>query len=492
MPPRPARIRNTAAGSDGRPLGLHPDSPTPRLYDRLVAELRARRLGSATEQAYVGWIKRYLQFHDHQHPTRLNQRHLAAFLRRLTEDKTDGQRRREALAAAFFLYRHVLPDSFPWLTAFEPQNVKPKTADAAGKGETGRRAQRTVPDSRKSPARAEILEQMRRAIRVRNLARSTENSYVNWVNRFLRFHHNRHPLEMGKTEVSAFLTHLAVEGNVAASTQNQALAALLFLYRNVLERDFGWLDDVVRAKKPKHLPAVFTAEEAEAIIRELSGVRWLMGMLIYGGGLRVTECLRSRVKDLDFERLEITVRDAKGAKDRVTLLPQGLVDPLQKHIEQVRQQHERAMQAGYGGVELPFALARKYPNAQFEWGWQYVFPAPRPSRDPRSGAYRRHHLDPSIIQNAVRHAIRKLEINKHAGCHTFRHTFATELLAHGTDIRTVQELLGHKDVRTTQIYTHVLRQNSYAVRSPADRMICATGNARVSPRQSNAPYNAPV
>jgi len=269
---------------------------------------------------------------------------------------------------------------------------------------------------------------------------------------------------------------------VAASTQNQALSALLFLYREVLESDFGWLNDVVRAKKPKRLPVVFSPEEAMGIIGELNGVRWLMGMQLYGGGLRLNECLRQRVKDLNFEGLEVTAREGKGAKDRVTLLPMAVVEPLKEHLEHVREAHERALREGHGGVELPHALARKYPNADREWGWQYVYPAERPSRDPRSGARRRHHLDPSFMQKAVAASIKKLGINKHAGCHTLRHSFATHLLADGTDIRTVQELLGHKDVSTTQIYTHVLKLNGFAVKSPADRFPGANLRRPKTPR----------
>jgi integron integrase len=287
------------------------------------------------------------------------------------------------------------------------------------------------------------------------------------------FHHKRHPLEMGASEVSTFLTDLAVERHVAASTQNQALAALLFLYREVLERDFGWLDDVVRAKKPKHLPEVFTPEEVAAIVEELRGVRRLMVMLLYGGGLRLQECLRRRVKDLDFEHLQLVIRDAKGEKDRLTIMPQAVVELLQTHLRSVRVAHERALEEGFGGVELPYALAQKYPQAQFEWGWQYVFPADQPSKDPRSGAFRRHHVDPSFLQKAVHAAIREVGIKKHAGCHTFRHSFATHLLANGTDIRTVQDLLGHQDVNTTKIYTHVLQLNGFAVKSPVDRLFGA-------------------
>jgi len=314
-----------------------------------------------------------------------------------------------------------------------------------------------------------LLDQVRDCCRVRHMALKTEYTYVAWIRRFILFHNKRHPMEMGEKEVTEFLTHLAVAGHVAASTQNQALSALLFLYRSVLQREFGWLDNVVRAKKPKRLPVVFSPEEAMAVLGQLQGVRWLMGVLLYGAGLRLEECLRLRVKDLDLGRLQITVRDAKGEKDRVTLLPGMVVDALKEHLVRVRQQHERALREGYGGVELPYALQRKYPQADREWGWQYVFPADRPSRDPRSGAWRRHHYDPSFLQKAVRVAIRRAGITKHGGCHTFRHSFATHLVADGVDIRTVQELLGHKDVKTTQIYTHVLRLNGFAVKSPADR-----------------------
>jgi integron integrase len=319
------------------------------------------------------------------------------------------------------------------------------------------------------PGQPKLLDRVRDRCRVRHLSLSTEHAYVGWIRRFILFHDKRHPLQMGAAEASAFLTHLAVDGHVAASTQNQALSALLFLYREVLEQDFGWLDDVVRAKKPKRLPVVFSPEEAMAVIGQLQGIRWLMGLQLYGGGLRLMECLRLRVKDLDFERLQVTVREGKGDKDRVTLLPEAIVAPLREHLAHVQQEHERALREGYGGVELPYALARKYPHADREWGWQYVYPAAQPSIDPRSGARRRHHLDPSYFQKAVAAAIRNVGIQKHAGCHTFRHSFATHLLADGTDIRTVQELLGHEDVRTTQIYTHVLRQNGFAVKSPVDR-----------------------
>lgn len=329
-----------------------------------------------------------------------------------------------------------------------------------------------------------LLDQVRHRCRLRHLARSTEQAYVGWIRRYILFHQKRHPSEMGASEVTAFLTHLAVELHVAASTQNQALAGLLFLYREVLQCEFGWLDGVVRAKKPKRLPVVYTPEEAMGIVEDLQGIRWLMGILLYGGGLRLMECLRLRVKDPDFERLQLTVCEGKGDKDRITLLPEAAVEPLKRHLEYVRQEHERALREGYGGVELPYALARKYPHADRAWAWQYVFPAAQPSTDPRSGARRRHHLDPSYLQKAVAAAIRKLDIRKHAGCHTFRHSFATHLLADGVDIRTVQELLGHKDLRTTQIYTHVLRVNGFAVKSPVDRYWASALRRRQGPAQT--------
>ena len=315
-----------------------------------------------------------------------------------------------------------------------------------------------------------LLDQVRGAVRVRHMALSTEKSYVSWIRRFILFHNKRHPLEMGKSEVSAFLTHLAAERHVSSSTQNQALSALLFLYRFVLERELGWMDDVVRAKRPRRVPVVFTHDEAIAVLAHLADVYWLIGKILYGGGLRAMECFRLRVKDLDFTRLQITVRDAKGGKDRFTLLPRSLVEALREHLQQVQMQHAEAMRQGFGGVELPTALAQKNPNLANAWEWQYVFPADKPSVDPRSGTRRRHHLFPANFGRALQRAIRDAGINKHAGAHTFRHSFATRLLEKGQDIRTVQELLGHNDVRTTQIYTHVLESNSWAVLSPADDM----------------------
>jgi len=241
-------------------------------------------------------------------------------------------------------------------------------------------------------------------MRTRHMARSTEKTYVGWIRRFIFFHHVRHPLEMGKQEVEAFLTHLAVEGNVAESTQNQALAALLFLYREVLENEFGWLDDVVRAKKQRHVPVVLTPDEAAAVLARLEGVSWLIGKLLYGSGMRVMECLRLRIKDLDFCRMQVTVRETKGRADRYSLIPRTVAEPLQEHLRQVRKMHEHAMRQGYGGVELPHALERKYPNATYAWQWQYVFPAAGPSIDPRSGVRRRHHVYPTSFSRALKAA----------------------------------------------------------------------------------------
>ena len=296
----------------------------------------------------------------------------------------------------------------------------------------------------------------------------TERAYVDWIKRFILFHNKRHPRDMGNAEIEAFLTHLAVNQNVAASTQNQALSALLFLYRVVLKQELDSTIDAVRAKKPKRLPTVLSKDEVHKVIGFLSGTHPLMVKVLYGSGLRLMECLRLRVKDLDFSQQQIIVRDGKGQKDRVTMLPESLVPLLQEHVRHVRHIHEEDLSKGYGSVYLPFALERKYPNASREWLWQYVFPASRLSTDPRTGTVHRHHIHESGLQKAVRKAALKAGIDKRITCHTFRHCFATHLLEAGYDIRTLQELLGHKDVKTTMIYTHVLNKGPLAVRSPLD------------------------
>jgi len=314
-----------------------------------------------------------------------------------------------------------------------------------------------------------LLDQVRDAVRVRHLSYRTEQAYVDWIRRFILFHKKCHPNEMDETYVSEFLTYLAVKKKVAASTQNQALSAILFLYRDVLKKELGWLDDVERAKRPARLPVVFTKQEVDEILLHLEGTRWLMASLLYGSGLRLMECIRLRVKDIDFEYDQIVIRDGKGQKDRVTMLPASLKKPLQRHLAKVKAIHEADLKAGFGRVYLPFALQRKYPNAGRDWAWQYVFPSSKRSKDPRAGIIRRHHIAETVLQRAVKAAVRSAGITKHGSCHTFRHSFATHLLQDGYDIRTVQELLGHKDVSTTMIYTHVLNRGGRAVRSPLDR-----------------------
>ena len=313
-----------------------------------------------------------------------------------------------------------------------------------------------------------LLDRVRQVLRRKHYSYRTEQSYIQWIKRYILFHNKRHPKEMGAPEIEAFLTHLAVEENVAASTQNQALSALLFLYRDVLGQDLDLSINAVRAKKPKRLPTVLTRQEVQHVFAHLTGLHLLIAQLLYGSGLRLMECLRLRVKDLDFEQFQVIVRDGKGQKDRVTVLPQALVEPLQRQLQHVQHVHQQDLARGYGAVFLPDALARKYPNAEREWIWQWVFPSARLSVDPRADVVRRHHVDPTSVQKAVRRAAQAAGINKRVSPHTFRHSFATHLLEAGYDIRTVQELLGHKDVKTTMIYTHVMRKGPYAVRSPLD------------------------
>jgi len=312
-----------------------------------------------------------------------------------------------------------------------------------------------------------LIQRYRELLQARPYARRTVKAYVQWLRRFLRFHQLRHPREMGSEEVNAFLTHLAVKEQVSASTQNQALAALLFLYRDLLERELE-LEGVVRARTNHRIPVVLSEAEVRAVRERLEGEPALVVGLLYGSGLRLMEALRLRVKDLDLLRREITVRDGKGGKDRLTVLPQSLVPALREHLSRVRSLHQSDLAAGWGRVLMPFALARKYPNASCEWAWQWVFPQQNRWRDRASGNQGRHHLDPSVVQKAVKRAVMEAGVTKQASCHTFRHSFATHLLERGQDIRTIQELLGHKDVSTTMIYTHVLNRGPLGVRSPAD------------------------
>jgi integron integrase len=321
------------------------------------------------------------------------------------------------------------------------------------------------------PRQPRLLDRVREAIRARHGSRRTEKAYAGWIRRFILYHGKRHPLEMGAAEVTRFLSALAVEGNVAASTQNQALSAILFLYRTVLEQDLPWLEGVVRAKPSERLPVVLTRPEVRAVVQQMRGTPRLMSILMYGAGLRLLECAKIRVKDIDFAANQITVRSGKGDKDRLTMLPQVVKVDLAAHLTTVKRQHDADLRHGAGWVELPWALGRKYPNAGREWAWQWVFPATRIHVERATGQRRRHHLHESVLQRAVKEAVRRAGIAKPATSHTFRHSFATHLLESNHDIRTVQELLGHRDVSTTMIYTHVLNRGPGGVQSPADGTI---------------------
>jgi integron integrase len=321
-----------------------------------------------------------------------------------------------------------------------------------------------------TPPKPRLLDQVRQAIRTRHYSPKTEQSYVHWIKRFIFYHNKRHPAEMGEKEIGWFLSALATDRHVSSSTQNQALNAILFLYRDILRKEIGYVDGVVRAKRPQRLPVVLTRQEVKSVLGSLDHADWLMVMLLYGAGLRLKECLQLRVKDIDFTRNEMVVRAGKGDKDRRTMLPTAAKEPLAKHLDLIKQQHQRDLEQGLGRVVLPNALDRKYPNAGKEWGWQWMFPAHSHYTDRTTGEKRRHHLHESVLQKAVKEAVRKAGIFKPATPHTFRHSFATHLLEDGYDIRTVQELLGHRDVSTTMIYTHVLNRGGRGVNSPADRL----------------------
>lgn len=313
-----------------------------------------------------------------------------------------------------------------------------------------------------------LLDQVRDAIRTKHYSIRTEKAYVDWIKRFILFHGKRHPKDMGAPEIEAFLTHLAVNEHISASTQNQALAALLFLYREVLRQDVDLPSHAVRAEKPRRLPTVLSKDEVRQVLGQMSGTQQLMARLLYGCGLRLMECVQLRVKDLDFGQHQIIVRDGKGREDRVTLLPDSLVADIEAHLQSVKRLHAQDLAHGHGAVYLPYALERKYPNANHEWGWQFVFPSARLAQERSTGTVRRWHMSPSTLQKAVKAAGRAAGLSKPIGPHTFRHCFATHLLENGYDIRTVQELLGHKDVKTTMVYTHVMHRGALGVRSPLD------------------------
>lgn len=313
-----------------------------------------------------------------------------------------------------------------------------------------------------------LLDQVGDAIRVKHYSLRTEQTYKDWIKRYILFHKKRHPNDMGAQEVQAFITHLAAQQNLSASSQNQALSAVMFLYRHVLKKEIDLPSDLIRAEKSKTLPVVLTQQEAYCVINNMKGVPQLMAKILYGSGLRLMECLRLRVKDIDFGNHQIIVRDGKGEDDRITVLPDSLIPTLQLHLKNVALLHQKDLKAGFGEVYLPYALARKYPSASKEWNWQYVFPALSRSVDPVSKKTMRHHADPSVLQKAIRAAAMAASIQKTVSPHAFRHSFATHLLQNGYDIRTVQELLGHKDVKTTMLYTHVLQRGGLAVKSPLD------------------------
>lgn len=319
-----------------------------------------------------------------------------------------------------------------------------------------------------SPKQPKLLNQLRHELRLRHYAYKTEKSYVHWVRAYVLFHNKRHPRDMGAEEVKRFLTHLAVDRHVSASTQNQALCSIVFLYRHVLCVELGDFDGFAYAKRPKRLPVVLSLEEVEEIIQQLSGTKRLMVELLYGTGMRLNELLRLRVKDVDFRCSQLIVRDAKGKKDRGAILPESLVDELKVHIARAKELHDKDLAAGYGTVDLPYALEQKYPNALRDFGWQYVFPSGKLSRDPRSGRTQRFHVYDNYLQKTIRAAVQAVGIVKPVRAHTFRHSFATHLLEAGTDIRTIQELLGHKNVETTMIYTHVINKGPCGVTSPVD------------------------
>ena len=313
-----------------------------------------------------------------------------------------------------------------------------------------------------------FLDRVRWHLRVKRYSIRTEQVYIDWIRRFILFHNKRHPEQMGEEEIAAFLSHLNLDLHVAASTQNQAFSALLFLYQQVLDRKLAFITGVERVRRPAKVPVVFSRSEARSVIAQLQGDYRLLAELLYGSGLRLMEALRLRVKDIDFAASHITVRQSKGMRERITILPDRLREPLRHHLQRARELHQADLARGRGSVYLPFALERKYKNAARDWRWQYVFPAAKLSVDPRSGETRRHHISEKNLQNAVKNAIRAANVPKGASCHTFRHSFATHLLESGSDIRTVQELLGHKDVSTTMIYTHVLNRPGLGIRSPLD------------------------
>ena len=382
------------------------------------------------------------------------------------KDNPHGSKRVEDAACPPWASR-VRPRPLPGVTETMPPSFPGAPARVESKTSSPIPAPTGIRPSARQP---KLLDRLTEALHSPHYSPRTEQTYRHWVKRFIFFHNVRHPAEMAEPEINAFLTHLAVKEQVSASTQNQALSALLFLYRHVLGRPIGDLGEVVRARRPTRPPVVLTRAEVKAVLGHLTGDKWLMASLMYGAGLRLIECLRLRIHDVDLPASQIVVRDGKGFKDRVTMVPEAVKPSLQTHLAKVKTIHERDLAAGYGRVQMPDALARKYPNSPKEWGWQFLFPQEKRWVNPRTGEQGRHHVDPAILQRVVKAAAAKTGIAKHATCHTLRHSFATHLLEDGYDIRTIQELLGHKDVKTTMIYTHVLNRGGKGVRSPVDAL----------------------
>lgn len=448
--------------------------PKKKLLDQVRDLIRSKQYSVQTEEAYVSWIREYILFHSKTHPLEMGKPEIDAFLSHLTAEQNAAPgTRKQALNALLFLYRQLLNIDLPDISSARIETPKhpghiyeseksehPVLKSSAGKD--------TDSPAHQKDDLAAITKQVSNFIRMKQYSIRTEEAYLSWIKRYVIFHGHKPLREMGKPEIEAFLTHLAVNRNVAPSTQNQAFNALLFLYQQFLKIELPQGIDSVRAKTKKRLPTVMTKEESVRVISAMSGNHQLMAKLLFGCGLRLLECLRLRVKDADFEMNQITVRDGKGKKDRITVFPESIQPVIQEHLQHVRILHENDLAEGYGSVYLPYALERKYPNASRQWGWQYIFPAAKLSVDPRSGIKRRHHVHESSIQRAVKKAVRTARIHKPVSCHTFRHSFATHLLSEGYDIRTIQDLLGHEDLDSTMIYTHVLNKGGRAVRSPID------------------------